>query len=112
MSYTLSRHLVQQAEAKGIPLAAVYHVLNNPQITYQSFRRTPKGRVARTCAKCGSGQVKVTGVGQGHALCVPACPTCKVGVTVWVDQVETDLRDDQKEAGVTGYRGRDGRMRR
>lgn len=112
MSYRLSRHCVRQAETKGIALSAVYHILNNPSITYQSFERTAKGRVARLCPTCGNQQVKVTGVANGEALCVPACTNCKVGVTVWRDQVETDLRDDQRAAGVTGYRGRDGGWRR
>lgn len=111
MTYTLSPHLVEQARAKKIALAAIHAILANPSITYGSFRTVNGKREPYRCRKCGSEQQKITGSHEGQALCIPACTKCRVAVTVWEDQVETGLRADQKAKGVTRYRGRNGEWR-
>lgn len=103
MNLTVSPHARQQAQAKNIALAAVWAVARNPQTTYASAKYR--------CQRCGADQQRWTGEAHGTKLCLAVNACCGVVVTVWLDQVETDLRDDQRAAGVTGYRGRDGEWR-
>lgn len=109
---TITAHCRRQAEAKGIALAAILHVLDHPETEIPSTRKTPEGRVENVCKTCGRPQRKVMGTGpDGTRLCVVVNPCCAVVITVWLDGVETVLRADQRANGVRGYHGRDGRWR-
>lgn len=111
-AYRLSPHLLQKAEREGVALSAIWDIIQNPQITYDSFTKKGNNRVPRNCNKCGIQQQKWTGTARdGRKFCVVINPCCGEAITYWLDQVETDLRADQKAAGVTGYRGRDGKWR-
>lgn len=110
--FRVTRHLQEQAARKGISMEAVMTVLKHPLITYASFVKDERNkRVPMLCRSCGEQQQKWTGVADGQRVCVTVFPCCGVATTVWLDQVETAVRDDQRQAGVTGYVGRDGRWR-
>jgi hypothetical protein len=111
VSITISTHARQQAAAKNIPLEAVWQVALNPENTYGSYRKDNDGnRLSYTCRRCGAEQKKWTGTASdGTKLCLAVNTCCGEVVTLWLDQIETALRDDQKAAGVTGYAGRDDR---
>lgn len=111
MSITISTHARQQAATKRLALSLIWEVAQRPENTYGSFRKDHNGnRVPYTCRRCGADQQKWTGTASnGTKLCLAVNACCGEVVTVWLDQVETDLRDDQKAAGVTGYAGRDDR---
>lgn len=112
MSITLTNHLIQQATVKGIALDIIREVLAHPTLTYGSFHKDASGnRVPYTCRRCGTPQEKWTGEARGTKVCVVVNPCCAEAVTVWLDQVDTAIRPDQRANGVTGYRGRDGRWR-
>ena len=64
------------------------------------------------CKKCGLAQKKYTGTAGGKSLCVVVNECCGIAITVWLDQVETAIRPDQKAKGVTGYRDRRGHWHR
>lgn len=100
MPITISPHARQQAEAKSIALATVWAIAQNPQTTYTSDRYR--------CQRCGTDQQRWTGEAHGTKLCLAVNACCGIVVTVWLDQVETDLRPDQIAAGVTDYRTADG----
>jgi hypothetical protein len=112
MEFTLTPHLIKQAEAKGIALNLIWEALRNPENTYGSFRKDPAtgNREPYRCRQHGGEQQKWTATtSNGTKLCVVVNPCCGTVITVWLDQVETALRADQKDAGVTGYTSTDGR---
>ena len=111
-NFRITPHLREKAEREGVALASLLEILLNPEVTYYSFTKKAGNRVPRTCKKCGTQQQKWTGTTKnGQKFCVVVNPCCGDAITYWVDQAETDLRVDQKAAGVTGYRGRDGKWR-
>lgn len=111
MPIQITKHLQDQATRKGINIQAIQAILDAPGCTYPSFTVTNGKREARMCAHHGVQQQKWTGQAFGQKVCVCVYTCCSKAVTAWFDQVETDLRDDQRKAGVTGYRGRDGKWR-
>lgn len=76
--WDLSQHVVRQAQQKGIPLPEVEACVDFPETSYPS-RRFP-GQVRRTRGR----------------LCVVVDPEERRAITVYLTQVETDLRDDQR----------------
>jgi hypothetical protein len=109
---TISNHLIQQAAAKGISLAAIEAVLDAPGIKYPSFRKDSTGkRFAPLCDKHGVQQEKWTGTADGQKVCIVVYPCCGKAITVWLDQIETAIRPDQRQQGVARYQGRDGKWR-
>jgi hypothetical protein len=112
MAITLHQHLTDQAARKGIPLTAVRTVLAAPAISYKSFTKDGNGkRVPRCCNRHGIQQDTVTGTAEGRKLAISVAACCNLAITVWMDQAETELREDQKAKGVTKYRGKDGNWR-
>lgn len=112
MTITRTNHLNQQALRKGISLAAIDAILREPGCCYPSFRKDDNGRrYAPVCDKHGVQQQKWTGEAFGQKLCIVVYPCCQKAITVWQDQVETEIRPDQKKNGITRYKGRDGRWR-
>lgn len=109
----LNKHFIKKAEVNGDALSALWEVINNPAITYGSFEKDARGnRVPRCCRRHGQQQEKWTGTtSTGQKFCIAVNVCCGEAITYWVDQTETELRADQKAAGVTGYRGRDGKWR-
>lgn len=107
MSITISKHAREQAAAKNLALALVWEVALNPENTYGSYRKDNDGnRQPYICRRCRTEQQKWTGTASdGTKLCLAVNTCCGEVVTVWLDQVETALRDDQKAKGVTGYAG-------
>lgn len=75
---SMTAHAQRQVEAKGFPLSVIEAVWNNPDVTYPSHRHP--------------GQHKR--IGRGVCLCCDD-RTGKI-ITVFVHQVETDLRADQR----------------
>lgn len=111
-NFRITPHLRKKAEDNGVALSAIWEIILNPAITYDSFTNKNGRRTPYTCKKCGGQQQKWTGTTKdGQKFCVVVNPCCREAVTYWVDQTETELRDDQKAAGVKGYRGRDGKWR-
>lgn len=111
----LSKHLQEKAARNGVALSLIWEIVNDPGITTPSFTTEMVNgkavKVRRTC-RCGSQQQKWTGVASnGQAFCVAVNACCGIATTYWDDQVETPLRPDQKAAGVTRYRGKDGEWR-
>jgi hypothetical protein len=111
----LSKHLQEKAAANGVALSLIWEIVNDPGLTYSSFTTEKVNgkevKVRRNC-RCGQQQEKWTGVASnGQAFCVAVNVCCGVATTYWPDQVETELRPDQKAAGVTRYRGADGKWR-
>lgn len=100
---TITRHCEQQAQNKGILLATLAEVLASPALTYDSNKHA--------CKRCGVPQQRWTGTANGQKVCIAVNPCCGVAVTVWLDQVETEIRPDQRAQGVRRYRGRDGEWR-
>lgn len=85
----LTTHIKQQAEAKGISLADVQNVLDAPFYTYDSHQHS--------CRRHGVAQQKWVGEAMdGTKLCVAVSPCCNVAITVFLDQVRTAIRPDQK----------------
>jgi hypothetical protein len=114
MVITKHPHLISQARDKGIDIAVIDEVLANPAITYKSFTkdRATGQRVPVLCRECGTQQDKWTGTASdGTKVCIAVNACCGLAVTVFLDQVETAIRPDQRAKGVTGYRGRDGQWR-
>jgi hypothetical protein len=113
MNLTISQHARAQAAKKKLALALVWEVAHNPQATYGSFRKDDHGnRVPYRCDRCNTDQQKWTGTASdGTKLCLAVNACCGEVVTIWLDQVETELRDDQRAKGVKGYKGRDGQYR-
>lgn len=110
--FRVTRHLREQAASKGIAIETVLSVLRHPLITYPSFVKDERNqRVPMLCRSCGAQQQKWTGVANGQKVCVTVFPCCGVATTVWFDQIETEVRADQRQAGLTGYVGMDGRWR-
>jgi hypothetical protein len=109
-NFTITKHCAEQAEAYGIAMTAIHNVLASPALTYGSFTKVDGERVPRRCNKCGTQQQKWTGESQGHKVCLAVNVCCGVVVTIWKDQVDTDLRPDQRAKGVT-YIDRQGRRR-
>jgi hypothetical protein len=108
----LTNHIIKQASLKGISLAAIETVLKAPSVIYPSFRKDATGkRVAPMCDKHNVQQEKWTGEAFGEKVCVVVYPCCQKAITVWKDQVETEIRPDQRQQGVNGYKGRDGKWR-
>jgi hypothetical protein len=111
----LSKHLQEKAERNGVALSLIWEIVNNPGLTYDSFATEKVGdkkvKVRRNC-RCGTQQQKWTGVASnGQAFCVAVNACCGIATTYWDDQVETPLRPDQIEKGITGYNGKDGKWR-
>lgn len=110
--YRLTPHLREKAAREGVPLSLIWEIIHNPELSYDSFTGQGKQRRPRTCKKCGQQQKKWTGTtSDGQKFCVAINVCCGDAITYWPDQTETELRPDQKAAGVTGYRGRDGKWR-
>lgn len=78
MNVPMTAHAERTIEAKGIPLDTVEAVWRDPSVTYPS-RRHP-------------GQHKRTGRG----LCLACDDLTGRVITVFVDQENTPLRDDQR----------------
>ena len=78
MNISMTAHAERQIEAKGFPRSVIERVWSNPDVQYPSFRHP--------------GQHKR--IGQGICLCCDD-RTGKI-ITVFVHQVETALRDDQR----------------
>jgi hypothetical protein len=96
-----TKHLRQQAESKGIDIEDVFHILNNPQVTYTTNKHT--------CRRCGADQRKYVGTGlSGRKLCIATYDCCGIAVTVFDHLIETAIREDQRQAGVKSYKGRHG----
>lgn len=110
----LSRHLQEKAERNNVALSLIWEIVNSPENTYDSFRKDNKNnKVARICRKHNEQQRKWTGTtASGQKFCVAVNVCCGEAVTFFEDQIETDLRPDQKAAGVKRYRGRNGEWRR
>lgn len=107
----LSKHLQEKAERNGVALSLIWEIVNHPGLTYDSYKTEGKVKVRRNC-RCGTQQQKWTGVASnGQAFCVAVNACCGIATTYWVDQVETELRPDQIEKGITGYNGKDGKWR-
>lgn len=104
-------HLNEQAARKNIGLNIVRSVLANPAITYKSFTKKNGVRTPDCCNKCGIQKEKWCGEAFGRKVCIVVAVCCRKAITVWEDQVETEVRPDQRAKGVTGYTGRDGRWR-
>jgi len=86
----ITPHLVQQADMKGISLASIQEVLANPHYTYASNQHT--------CRRHGVKQEKWVGqASNGTKLCIAVAPCCQTAITVFLDQVRTELRPDQKK---------------
>lgn len=112
MCIELGTHVHDQAARKGIGVDVVRAVLANPAITYKSFVKDDNGnRVPRMCNKHGVQQEKWTGEYKGTKVCVCVFTCCQKAVTVWFDQIETEIRPDQRRKGVKGYHGKDGKWR-
>jgi hypothetical protein len=107
MPVALHPHLIKQANEKNIPLNAIHAVLARPGITYQSFSKRNGVRQPNLC-RCGKQQEKWTGEAFGHKIVVAVNVCCNLAITVFADQVETEVRPDQRAKGVTGYVGRNG----
>jgi len=108
----LTNHIVKAANLKGISLAAVQAVLRSPGLVYKSFSKDNNGkRIARMCDIHNVQQEKWTGEFAGEKVCVVVYPCCQKAITCWKDQVETEIRPDQKAQGVKRYQGRDGQWR-
>jgi hypothetical protein len=100
----LTSHIRQQAEAKGIPVAALHEILTNPAITYKSFHTVNGVRQPRCCRTHQIQQETWTGVYEGKKVAISVAPCCNTAITTWLDQVETNLRADQVARGVVRYR--------
>lgn len=111
-NFQLTPHFLEKAQREGVSIAALWDIILNPKITYQSFTKQNGKRVPRICQKCGVQQQKWTGDSIAGKFCVVVNPCCQKAITFWLDQTETELRPDQVAAGVTGYRGRDGKWRK
>lgn len=111
MNFRMTRHLCEQAARKGINMEAIKAILKAPSITYPSFIKQNGKRVPMLCRSCGKQQEKWTGEAFGQKVCVTVFPCCGVATTAWFDQIDTEVRADQRAAGLTGYVGRDGKWR-
>lgn len=109
----LHHHLTTKAEANGVALAAIWEIISNPAITYESFTKDAQGnRVPRVCKRHGRQQEKWTGTtSTGDKFCIAVNVCCGEAITYFEDQTETELRADQKASGIKRYRGRDGQWR-
>lgn len=107
VTVTISQHARQQAATKKLAIALIWEVAQNPENTYPSFQKDSNGnRTPYICRRCGAEQQKWTGTASdGTRLCLVVNPCCREVVTVWLDQLETALREDQIAKGVTGYAG-------
>ena len=99
----ITRHCQEQAAAKGIELRTVCAVLDQPAVTYDSAKHS--------CRHHNLPQQRWTGMANGQRVCVAVNPCCNVAVTVWLDQVETEILPDQRAQGVRRYKGKDGKWR-
>lgn len=110
----LSKHLQEKAERNNIALSLIWEIVNSPENTYDSFRKDDNNnKVARICRKHNEQQRKWTGTtASGQKFCVAVNVCCGEAVTFFEDQIETELRPDQKASGVKRYRGRNGEWRR
>lgn len=111
MQITAHPHLIQQAARKRIPMAVVQEVLRHPGLVYKAFVKKDGKRVPRLCQHHGVQQQTWTGEHNGVKIALAVYTCCQKAITVWQDQVETEVRPDQKKNGVTGYYGRDGKWR-
>lgn len=112
MALTIHPHLHTQAARKGIPMTAVQAVIAHPAISYKSFTKDESGRrVPRCCKRHGVQQDTITGEAEGRKLAISVAPCCNLAITVWLDQVETEIRPDQRAKGIQRYRGRNGEWR-
>ena len=85
----LTTHIKEQAASKGISLEAVREVLAAPHYTYASAQHT--------CRIHGVAQQKWVGEAHdGTKLCIAVAPCCQRAITVFLDQVRTPLRADQR----------------
>lgn len=107
----LTDHIRKQAAEKGIPVSAIHAILANPGLTYGSFERVDGQRRPRCCRVHGVQQQKWTGEAEGKKLCLVVNVCCQQAITVWLDQVETEIRPDQRAKGVMGYKNRKGEWR-
>lgn len=111
-SYRLTPHLLQKAEREGVALSLIWDIILNPGLTYASYDSKKGRKVPYTCRKCHQPQQKWTGTASnGQKFCVVVNPCCGDAITFWPDQIETELRPDQRASGVNRFRGRDGKWR-
>lgn len=83
--YSLSEHVIEQAQAKGFSLEQLIETVDSPLTAYES-RRYP-------------GQMKHIRDG----LCVAVDPEAKKAITVFVDMEYTELRPDQVDKDAIEY---------
>ena len=96
-------HCLEQAASKGIEARTLCAVLDAPAVTYDSNKHV--------CKRHGVPQQRWTGTANGQKVCIAVNACCNEAITVWMDQVETEIRPDQRAQGVRRYKGRDGRWR-
>lgn len=74
--WTLTRHVVEQALAKGVPFLALVNTITSPTITYPSSKPNQQRRVL-------------------NDLCVVVDEVRMVVITVYRHRIVTPLRPDQ-----------------
>ena len=95
-TYRLSRHIVEQANAKNIPVPVIDMVLHDFSVTrFVSIMHHDK------CKKCANAKFRVTGVcnyqSKRYAIDVVVCDTCLLGITTHLSNYSavTPIRADQ-----------------
>jgi hypothetical protein len=83
--WKLSRHVLDQAAVKDITLDQLIACADKPDIAYQSSRY--------------KGQMKHVKGG----ICLALDPATKTVITVFIDRVYTDVREDQTDADARRY---------
>jgi hypothetical protein len=83
--WKLSRHVLDQAALKGIKLEALMACVDNPTVAYESGRYPGQKKHIR------------------DGLCVAVDVSSKTAITVFLDRVYTDVRDDQTDADARKY---------
>ena len=111
MRFHLTKHCREKAAAVGVSIDDLLDLLAWPETTYPAFESTTGKKRPRRCRSCGEQQQTWTGTTSTGKFAVAVFPCCNTAITVFADQRETNLRPDQREAGVTGYVGRDGAWR-
>lgn len=83
--YTLGRHILEQAAAKGISLDALIAAVDKPITAYESYRYPGQRKHIR------------------DGICVAVDIKEKNAITVFIDKEYTDVRADQTDADAQKY---------
>lgn len=83
--YTLGRHILEQAAAKGIDIDALIAAVDKPITSYESHRYPGQRKHIR------------------DGICVAVDIAQKTAVTVFIDREYTDVRSDQHDADALDY---------